>query len=74
MAGHGVRARIPVQAGHELKSQVFGFRGIGGVEFFCRDFVAAGRNHGEKEDCDRETRHGGFPSCGNWTSDREAGA
>ena len=36
MAGHGLRARIPREAGHELERQVFGFSGICVFGLCCR--------------------------------------
>ena len=58
MAGHRPRARIPVEAGHELKGQVSGFSDIGNLGLRCRGLVAAGRDHGEKKDRDRDSVHG----------------
>ena len=39
-----------MEAGHELKGQVFGFSEISNFGLCCRDLVAASRNHGEKQD------------------------
>jgi len=62
MARHGLRAGIPREAGHELERQVFGFSGIRVFGLCCAGLVAASRNHGEKEDGDREVGHGKFLS------------
>ncbi len=61
-AGHRRRARIPGEAGHELKGQVSGFSGLCLFGPCCRGLVAASRNHGEKEDRDRASGQGKFLS------------
>ena len=50
MAGRWLRARIPGEAGHELKGQIFGFTDISNLGFGCQALVAARRNCGEKDE------------------------
>src|SRR5439155_21339953 len=49
-AGHRRRARIPGEAGHELKGQVSGLSGLRDLGLRCRGLAAGGRYRAEEQD------------------------